>query len=311
MASDELVDRDGHTDGREVRTEESEPRQGRGRDYGALIDLLRRVLADRTARVALFIIALFAAMAILAPVIAPHDPTLIVDAPLQDPTWEHLLGTDGLGRDMLSRVMFGARLTLGMAATAALIVLVIGAVVGLCSGYFGGFVDTLLMRLVDMVLAFPGLLAALAIAGMLRPSLTAVLVGLVSVWWAGYARIVRGMVLSIRERPFVEAAHVLGAHHGRILLRHILPHVLPPTIVLITIDLGSLILAFAGLSFLGLGAQPPAPEWGAMLNEARTYFFSAPRVMLIPGAGIATAVFAFNLLGDGLRDAVDPRTFYA
>lgn len=268
--------------------------------------LLRKLRRDRSARLALLFIAGISTAAVAAPLLAPAEPALIVDAPLQAPAWPYLLGTDGLGRDMLSRLLFGARLTLGFGLLAAGVVTVLGVVVGLCAGYFGGVVDTVLMRLVDVVLAFPGLLAALAIAGLLRPSLGAVLLGLVSVWWAGYARIVRGLVLALRERPFVEAAEALGAGHTRIFRAHLLPHVVPVAVVLATLDVGALILAFAGLSFLGLGAQPPTPEWGAMLNEGRTYFLSAPRVMLVPGVALSLLVLSFNILGDGLRDALDP-----
>lgn len=268
--------------------------------------LLRKLRRDRSARLALLFIAGISTAAVAAPLLAPAEPALIVDAPLQAPAWPYLLGTDGLGRDMLSRLLFGARLTLGFGLLAAGVVTVLGVVVGLCAGYFGGVVDTVLMRLVDVVLAFPGLLAALAIAGLLRPSLSAVLLGLVSVWWAGYARIVRGLVLALRERPFVEAAEALGAGHARIFRAHLLPHVVPVAVVLATLDVGALILAFAGLSFLGLGAQPPTPEWGAMLNGGRPYFLSAPRVMLVPGVALSLLVLSFNILGDGLRDALDP-----
>lgn len=267
---------------------------------------MRKLGRDRSARLAGLVIAVIAAGALGAPLFAPADPFLIVDAPLQGPSRAHLFGTDGLGRDMLSRLLFGARLTLGFGVLAASAVAVVGVVVGICAGYVGGFIDALLMRTVDIVLAFPGLLAALAIAGLFEPSLGAVLVGLVSVWWAGYARIVRGLVLSLRERPFIEAAEALGASHVRVFLKHVMPHVVPTAVVLATLDLGALILAFAGLSFLGLGAQPPTPEWGAMLNEGRTYFLSAPRVMVVPGVALSLLVLAFNILGDGLRDALDP-----
>lgn len=268
--------------------------------------VLRKLGRDRSARLAVVVIAVIAVGAVGAPLLAPADPFLIVDSPLQGPGRTHLLGTDGLGRDMLSRLLFGARLTMGFGFLAAGAVAVLGVAVGICAGYVGGFLDAVLMRAVDIVLAFPGLLAALAIAGLFQPSLGAVLIGLVCVWWAGYARIVRGLVLSLRERPFIEAAEALGASHLRIFLRHMLPHVLPTAVVLATLDLGALILAFAGLSFLGLGAQPPTPEWGAMLNEGRTYFLSAPRVMVVPGVALSLLVLAFNILGDGLRDALDP-----
>lgn len=269
--------------------------------------ILRRLRRDASAVTGLVLVALFLLAAAFGPSLAPQDPIALSVERLQGPSARHLLGTDGLGRDMLSRLLAGARLTLGAALLAALLVTAIGLVVGAVSGYLGGVVDAALMRLVDVVLAVPGLILALAVAGLFEPSLIAVMLGLVTVWWAGYARVVRSLVLAIRERPFVEAAHSVGASRRRILRHHILPGVVSPVIVLATLDIGQLILVISGLTFLGLGAPPPTPEWGAMLNDGRLYFLSNPHVVIVPGLAISLAVLGFNLLGDGIRDALDPR----
>lgn len=269
--------------------------------------ILRRLATDRTARVGLVLVVACALVAVLGPSLAPHDPLAVTVDRLQRPGLHHLLGTDGLGRDLLSRLLHGARLTLGSATVAAAVVTLIGLVVGTAAGYGGGLVDKVLMRLVDVVLAVPGLVLGLAVAGLFHPSLTAVMLALITVWWAGYARIVRGLVLSLRERPFVEAARATGAGEWRVVTRHILPGVVSPVVVLATLEIGQLILVISSLSFLGLGAPPPTPEWGAMLNDGRIYFLSDPHVVLVPGIAISLAVAGFNLLGDGIRDALDPR----
>lgn len=269
---------------------------------------LRGLWRDPSAITGLVIVAVFAIVALLAPWLAPHDPLEIVGPGRQGPGPDHLLGTDAIGRDFLSRLMHGARLSLGSATIAAMLVMTLGVLFGTVAGYYGGVVDAVVMRLVDVILAFPGIILALAIAGLFRPGLLTVMVGLVTVWWVGYARIIRGLVLSVRERDFVTGARALGAGDLRILARHVLPHVLPPVVVLITIEMGSLVLAIAGLNFLGLGAQPPTPEWGAMLNEGRGYFTSDFRMIVAPGTAITLVVLGFNLLGDGLRDVLDPKT---
>lgn len=255
----------------------------------------------------LLLILLFALVAVAAPLLAPHDPTELNPAQIQaGPSWEFPLGTDNLGRCLLSRLIYGSRLSLGVAFLASTVIMIIGVTVGAVSGYYGGWVDMLIMRVVDVLLAFPSLVVALAIAGTLGPGILSVMIGLVSVWWVDYARIVRGLVLSVRERSYVEAAGAIGSSHGRILWRHILPNVIPPVIVLVTLELGQLILALAGLNFLGLGAQPPTPEWGSMLNEGRPFLQTEPQLMIYPGVAIALVVLGFNLMGDGLRDALDP-----
>ena len=271
------------------------------------VGIARKLLRDPAARVGVGLVALFLVMAVFGPSVAPHDPLEVTVDRLQGPSFRHFLGTDGLGRDILSRLLTGARLSLGTALVASLLVTVIGIVLGTLAGFYGGLLDRLLMRVVDVVLAVPGLALALAVTGLFHQSLTAVMLGLVTIWWAGYARVVRGLVLAVRERPFVESARSAGAGEGRIMLRHVLPSVVSPVIVLATLEIGQLILAVSGLTFLGLGAPPPTPEWGAMLNESRTYFLSDPHVVLIPGLTIGLAVLGFNLLGDGIRDALDPR----
>jgi peptide/nickel transport system permease protein len=246
--------------------------------------------------------------ALAAPVLAPNDPTALHPAQaLAGPGLRFPLGTDNLGRCMLSRLLYGARYSLGTAALAAVLIMTIGVSLGAISGYYRGFIDSLLMRVVDVLLAFPSLVVALAVAGILGPGIVHAMLGLVSVWWVGYARVMRGLVLAVRERPYVESARTIGASDGRILWRHILPNVVPPVIVLATLEMGQLILALAGLNFLGLGAQPPAAEWGAMLNEGRPFLLIAPQLMIYPGLAISLVVLGFNLLGDGLRDALDPR----
>lgn len=270
---------------------------------------LRRLTRDPLGLVGLCVVAILIIVAMAAPFIAPHDPTSI-DAVrrLEPPSHLHLLGTDNLGRDILSRLLYGSRWSLGTVAIATVLILSIGITIGTIAGYFGGLVDEILMRIVDVLLAFPSLLLALAIVGVLGPGLATMMIGVVSVWWASYARIVRGIVLSIRDRDFIVAAQSLGANDRHIVLRHILPNVLPPVAVLATIEMGELILAVAGLGFLGLGAQPPAPEWGNMVNDGRFFLLSAPRLMIYPGVAISIAVIGFNLLGDALRDVLDPRT---
>lgn len=269
--------------------------------------VFRALLAHRTGVVGLVIVVGVALIAIAAPLIAPDDPTR-VDAlrRLAPPSADTLLGTDNLGRDILSRLIWGARLSLGTAGLAAVLILTIGVGSGMIAGFYGGLLDDLLMRVVDVLLAFPALILALAIAGVLGPSIMSVMIGIVAVAWADYARVMRGQVLSARERQYVEAARAIGVGNTRILTRHLLPNVLPPILVLASLEMGGLILAISGLSFLGLGAQPPTPEWGAMLNDGRAFIAAAPQLMIYPGLAISIVVVGFNLLGDGLRDAFDP-----
>lgn len=267
-----------------------------------------RLMRDWTARIGLVVVVVLVLAAVFAPLLASHDPLALDGNAFERPSWSHLFGTDRLGRDLFSRMLYGARLSLGTAFLASLLIMTMAVLVGSLSGFMGGIVDAVLMRLVDTILAFPSLILAIVVAGLFEPSLGTLMLALASVWWVSYARIVRGLVLAVRERPFVVAARVAGGRRSRILVRHILPNVLPPVIVLATLEMGTLILAISGLSFLGLGAQPPTPEWGALLNEGKNFFFSSPHLMLVPGLAISVAVLGFNLLGDGLRDVLDPKT---
>jgi peptide/nickel transport system permease protein len=266
------------------------------------------ILANPLNLVALALIAVFALCALLAPVIAPYDP-LAQDLAqrLRPPSPEHWLGTDSLGRDIASRILYGARISLIIGVVVVASAGVVGTVIGLIAGYAGGLVDEALMRLTEVFLAFPALILAMAIAGALGPSLTNAIIAIAAVTWAVYARLVRGQILSLRRREFVEAARAMGASRTRIVLRHLLPNALAPIMIQASFDLGSSIIAAAGLSFIGFGAQPPTPEWGVMISEGRNYISTQPWLSLFPGLAILFAVGSFNLLGDGLRDAFDPR----
>lgn len=270
--------------------------------------VLRLLLRDRTAVFGLAILTAFLLAALLAPALAPHEPTAVspVDR-FQPPSAEHPLGTDQIGRDTLSRLLYGARRSLGAALVAAAVVAVAGVAIGMAAGYLGGVVDSVVGRVIDMLLALPNLLFALVIVGALGPSLRNILIAVVVVWWAGYARIVRGVTLSERQRTYVEAAQALGASRWRIAWRHMLPNVVGPVVVLTTIDMGQILLAVSALAFLGFAGDAAVAEWGAMLAEAQTYMRRAPQLMIYPGTAIFLAVLGFNLLGDGLRDLLDPR----
>jgi peptide/nickel transport system permease protein len=266
------------------------------------------ILANPLNILAFALIAVFAACALLAPLLAPYDP-LVQDlgSRLQPPSAQHWLGTDSLGRDIASRILYGARISLIIGVVVVTVAGVVGTAIGLVAGYAGGLVDEALMRLTEVFLAFPALILAMAIAGALGPSLTNAIIAIAAVTWAVYARLVRGQILSLRRREFVEAARAIGASRTRIVVRHLLPNALAPLMVQASFDLGSSIIAAAGLSFIGFGAQPPTPEWGVMISEGRNYISTQPWLSLFPGLAILLAVGSFNLLGDGLRDAFDPR----
>ncbi|HJH25683.1 MAG TPA: nickel ABC transporter permease subunit NikC [Methanophagales archaeon] len=273
-----------------------------------MMSIVHQLKKDKIAMIGAVIILFLAGIAILAPYITPYDPIeLDLENRLSSSDGNHLMGTDNLGRDVLSRIIYGARISLSMATVVVVIVMLLGTAMGTIAGYFGGIIDGTIMRVVDVLLAFPNIILALVIAGILGPSLTNVMIALSAIWWVGYARIIRGSVLSVKEKEFVEAARAMGCSDTHIAIRHILPNVLSPVIVLATLDMGHIILSIAALSFLGLGAQPPIPEWGTMLNEGRPFMETAPHLMIFPGLMIMVVVLAFNFLGDGLRDALDPR----
>ncbi len=269
-----------------------------------------KILRDPLFLAGLIMILLIFIATMAAPLLAPHDP-LPVSLPerLQPAGDDYPLGTDSLGRCLLTRLLYGGRVTLQYSLSVLVIIVLIGVPVGLVAGYLGGLVDGLLMRLADIVLAFPNLILALVVTGILGPGLLNVLIALALVSWVQYARVVRGMVLSLKQKEFVLAARAAGTSPAGIIWDHLLPNVLPPVVVMATLNLGRLVLAISTLSFLGLGAQPPDPEWGAMINEARNYIVSQPQLMLYPGTAIAFTVLGFNLLGDGLRDVLDPQEF--
>ena len=247
--------------------------------------------------------------AALAPVIAPFDPVRDADLNnyLRPPGAPFLLGTDTFGRDVFSRMIYGARISLGVGIAVQASALAIGVTLGLLAGFFGGRVDQLIMRLTEIVFAFPGLLFAIAIMAVIGPSLYNVFLALGLVSWTSLSRVVRGQVLSLKEQEYVEAARAVGASNARIIARHILPNTLAAVTVLVTLGIGGAILAEAGLSFLGLGAQPPEPSWGSMLSAGRDYLLQAPWLSVYPGLAIFLTVMGFNLLGDGIRDLLDPR----
>ena len=257
----------------------------------------------------LFLVASLLLAGLLSPWLPLDDPTEInLPERLLPPSTTHLLGTDHLGRDTFSRIVHGGRMTLLAAITTLALSMTIALTVGILSGYHGGWPDTALMGVVDLLLAFPSLILALAVAGALGPGLLNVLLAAGAVWWVGHARIIRGVTMGARQMEYVTAARAAGAGSGRIILRHIAPNILGPIVVIASLDVGWIILGIAGLNFLGLGAQPPTPEWGAMLNDARPHLQTEPRLLLLPGMAIFVAVLGFNLLGDGLRDLLDPRT---
>ncbi len=270
--------------------------------------LWRRARRLRNLTIGSLLVGLVVTVAIFAPWIAPHNPVRgELDDYLQAPGGRYWLGTDTFGRDVFSRVVYGARISLGVGMAVQASALTIGLALGLLSGFYRGWVDNLIMRLAEIIFAFPGLLFAIAIMAVIGPSLYNVFIALGLVSWTSLARVVRGAVLAVREQEFVEAARALGASNQRVILRHLLPNILAPAIILVTLGIGGAILAEASLSFLGLGAQPPTPSWGSMLTIGRDYLTEAPWLSIYPGLGIFLTVMGFNLLGDGLRDLLDPR----
>lgn len=256
----------------------------------------------------LLYLCLVAATALFAPVIAPYRyDEQDASAVLQPPSAEHLLGTDELGRDVFSRLVYGARVSLTVVLQVELLEVLIGVTLGLLAGYFRGRWDGLIMRFTDMMFAFPDILLAILIVAILGPGLHNVFIALALTGWPGMARVVRSQTLALREREFVEAARAIGLSHFRILWRHILPNLLPTIVVAVTVDSAGIVLAESALSFLGLGAQPPLPSWGRMIDDARQLMRSHPMLLVYPAVTLSLTVMALNFLGDGLRDIWDPR----
>ena len=273
---------------------------------GVLRDRLRR---DRFFQLGLFFVTIVVAAAIFAPWLAPHNPITgdLKNAYLVEPGSRFLLGTDTQGRDVLSRVLYGARLSLSVGVISQSVSVTLGVLLGLLAGYYGRWVDALVMRLADITLAFPTLLLLIAVAAAVKPSLPVVFVVIGVVGWAGMARLVRSQVLVLRHSEFVLAARALGARDRRVLLRHLLPNVRTQVIIAATLGIAGAIMAEAALSFVGLGAQPPTPSWGAMVADGRDLLRVAPWISFAPGLAIGAAVLGFNLVGDALREAYDPK----
>lgn len=289
-------------------------------DVGALIIARKKVRREKwksffwtigqnkAAMVGGVIIFLYISLTFLAPILAPYDPYEInLQDKLQSPSLSHWMGTDDKGRDILSRILYGSRLSLGVGFSSVFFGAFFGIILGLIAGYYGKWLDTIISRCLDVMLAFPGILLALAIISALGPSLinVTIAVGVFSI--PLFARIVRGSTMEVKKLEYIDAIRSLGANDLIIIFRHILPNILSPIIVQGSLRLATAILSAAGLSFLGLGAQPPSPEWGAMLSSGRDFIFSAPYMAIFPGLMISVLVLGFNLFGDGLRDALDPR----
>jgi peptide/nickel transport system permease protein len=284
----------------------SDQRRGAGRS--GPVSFLARLFRRSQARIGGVIILILLVTAAFAPILAPYDPyQLRVGRAKEAPTAAHPFGTDDIGRDMLSRIMHGARITVQIGTISVALALGIGVTIGLIAGFNGGWIDSLLMRFTDIMLAFPGFLLTLAVVAVLGPGLMNAMIAVGVGAFPQFARLVRGSVLSVRETEYVIAGRVLGATPARILQRAILPNVMAPIIVLATLAFPFAVLDAAALSFLGLGAQPPTPEWGALLVDGRNYLRSAPHLVNIPGLAIFVTVLGFNLIGNGLRDALDPR----
>jgi peptide/nickel transport system permease protein len=260
-------------------------------------------------RLGVIIVAVAVVAAIAGPFLCPYDPSVQELARrLEAPTLAHPLGLDELGRDILARLLQGARISLMVGIAVVSVSSVVGMMFGSMAGYFGGRVDDVISRVIDVLMAFPGILLAIALVAVLGPSLVNVVLALSIIGWVGYARLVRGQALRAREFEFVQAARACGASSARIVIHHVLPTAIPAVVVQATLGMAGAIIAEAALSFLGLGVQPPTPSWGTMLDAGRAHLFDAPHLTIFPGLAIATLVLGFNFLGDGLRDHVDPKT---
>ena len=255
-----------------------------------------------------FLAVLIVLTAVFAPVIAPRDPLYaVMSDSLKAPCAEYICGADKLGRDVLSRVIFGTRSSLTMTLSLVAVVFVVGTSLGVISGFFGGAVDEIIMRISDMMISFPGLVLAIAIAGLLGPNMVNAVLAIAAVSWTKYARLSRSLVIKVKNSVFIEAAVLSGTKTHNIILRHILPNIISTMIITAASDIGTMMLELASLSFLGFGAQAPTPEWGLMLNEGRAYISKAPWLMIYPGIAIVIVVVVFNMLGDSIRDILDPK----
>lgn len=269
----------------------------------------KKLSKNKAAIFGLSIVVIFSLLAILAPLIAPYDPAQMqMSKKLQTPSAEHWLGTDDKGRDILSRLLFGARISLTVGLLSTVIGAAVGILLGVVAGYYGKWVDSLIMRICDVLLAFPGILLALAIVSVLGASTTNVILAVAFFAVPTFARIVRGSTLSVKKLEYIDAIKAMGATDGRIIFKHILPNITSPIIVQATLYIASAIITASALSFLGMGTQPPTPEWGTMLAQGRSYVAQAPHLTLFPGLVILLVVVGFNLFGDGLRDALDPKS---
>lgn len=278
------------------------------RRWRSIRNFFEKFFENKVAVVGATIVIIYIIVALFAPLLAPYDPYEInLENKLQSPNGDHWMGTDDKGRDVMSRIIYGSRLSMGIGFAAVIFGAFFGIIMGMIAGYYGGLVDSILSRMLDVMLAFPGILLALAIISALGPSLLNVTfaVGVFSI--PLFARIARGSTMEVRNLEYIDAIRSLGANDGIIIFRHIFPNILSPLIIQGTLRLATAILSAAGLSFLGLGAQPPSSEWGTMLSNGRDFLFSAPHVAIFPGLAIAFLVMGFNLFGDGLRDTLDPR----
>ncbi|WP_196000405.1 nickel transporter permease [Clostridium sp. 1001271B_151109_B4] len=258
----------------------------------------------------LFLILAFVILgiAIFAPWIATKDPYLaVMSDSLMPPGGEYILGTDKLGRDVFSRIIYGTRTSLTMTLCVVLVIFIVGTTLGILAGFFGGVIDEIIMRFSDMMVSFPGLVLAIAIAGLLGPSMVNAIIAITAVSWTKYARLARSLVIKIKNSQYIEAAYVIGTKKRNIITRYIVPNILSTMIVTAATDIATMMLELAALSFLGFGAQAPTPEWGLMLNEGRTYLAKAPWLMIYPGIAIMIVVVVFNMLGDSIRDIWDPK----
>lgn len=270
--------------------------------------LINRFKKNKRALIGFWMVVIFLVIAIFAPLIAPYDPLeQNMQIKLESPSFAHPFGTDEFGRDILSRIMYGAQISLMIGVISVLFAVIFGVALGTVAGYFGGLLDSIIMRIMDVLLAFPSFLLAMAIVSVLGPGMINVMIAIGVFSIPTFSRIARSEVISIKNKEYIEAAQAIGAKDRLIIFKHLIPNSISPIIVLSTLRIATSIITAAGLSFLGMGAQPPTPEWGAMLSEGREYLRVAPHVSTIPGLAIMFMVLGFNMLGDGLRDALDPK----